>query len=659
MIPETLFPPSRIANREQVIAMLSEAAEVEHTLMCCYLYAVFSLKTHDRDGLTDDQLAATRAWRGSILSVAVEEMGHLALVSNLLCAIGGVAHFGRPNFPVPAGVMPANMTVRLAPFDMATLDHFIFLERPEASALVDAEQFLPERVYRRGPLAQSRLMPVVQDYQTVGELYETILSTMTMLSEKLGEENLFVGSPDRQVGPDCTPLPGLLTIASLADATLAIDTIVEQGEGAPQDCGAGHFARFRAIKAEYERLLAEDPAFRPGRPVAENPVMRRPPTPDGKVWVTAPDAAALMDYVNALYIHMLRLLAQAFGRPGDVSEKRLLVNAGAELMYALTPAAEVLTRLRANNTDACNAGMSFAMILSIEPLPAESEWSILQGRFKEIVEAGRDLARIDPDIGRSVQLVANTAAQFDRAIDARKVMQPPEPSASPSRSQDPRPTPADAEDNPDGVVDGRDVILSFDTERCVHARFCVSGAPETFLANVDGPWLHPDRSPPDLLSAIARQCPSGAITLGRKDGRPDEAPPQVNILRVRENGPLALHADLHIDGEADGYRRTLCRCGLSAAKPYCDGSHAKAAFIASGEPDSRTLHDLVERSGQLDVQPLIDGPLLISGPLEICSGTGRAVARTRSVRLCRCGGSSNKPFCDNTHARIGFRSANP
>ena len=56
------------------------------------------------------------------------------------------------------------------------------------------------------------------------------------------------------------------------------------------------------------------------------------------------------------------------------------------------------------------------------------------------------------------------------------------------------------------------------------------------------------------------------------------------------------------------------------------------------------------------IEPLPDGPLQVRGNLEITSGTGRVVARVQSARLCRCGGSGNKPFCDGSHARIGFRS---
>ena len=68
--------------------------------------------------------------------------------------------------------------------------------------------------------------------------------------------------------------------------------------------------------------------------------------------------------------------------------------------------------------------------------------------------------------------------------------------------------------------------------------------------------------------------------------------------------------------------------------------------------------DMLEvRGGPLDIEPQTDGPLQVRGNLEITSGTGRVVARLQQARLCRCGGSANKPFCDGTHARIGFKSS--
>src|SRR5881394_4055720 len=107
-------PTFVIENREQLLGLLAEAAEIEHNLMCCYLYAAFSLKESESEGLTAAELVAVRRWRGQIFHVAVDEMAHLALVANLMAAVGGVPHFGRANFPVPAGYHPAGIVVKLA-----------------------------------------------------------------------------------------------------------------------------------------------------------------------------------------------------------------------------------------------------------------------------------------------------------------------------------------------------------------------------------------------------------------------------------------------------------------------------------------------------------------------------------------------------------------
>ena len=383
------YDPHRIASREQLIGMLGEAAEVEHNLMLTYLYAAFSLKRGEDEGLSPEQVEALAEWRATTIRIAVEEMGHLAIVCNLLCAVGGAPHFGRLNFPIAPGPLPAEMSVRLRRFDLDTLDHFIFLERPEGSDAEDSAPFHSERSYRRAPIEQSHLMPVAMDYPTVGALYDRIVEMMEILCGRYGESDLFVGDASRQVGPELTPLPGLRTVTCLKSAVEAIDTIKEQGEGSDADAENSHFKRFCAIRGEYETFLEDDPAFDPARPVAENPVMRSPPTPDGLVWVTAPDAAVLMDWCNALYVHMLRLLAQTFGRPGPAHEKRVLLNAATDLMYAMTPAAEAMTRLpaKADGSADCTAGMSFATVRDAAPLPTGTEWRVIICRFKEISDA--------------------------------------------------------------------------------------------------------------------------------------------------------------------------------------------------------------------------------------------------------------------------------
>src|SRR5688572_5758 len=89
-------PEIIVQHREHLFDLLSEAAEIEHNLMCCYLYAAFSLK-RESDGITAEQARILFGWRRSIVAVALDEMTHLALVSNVLTAVGASAHFFRPD----------------------------------------------------------------------------------------------------------------------------------------------------------------------------------------------------------------------------------------------------------------------------------------------------------------------------------------------------------------------------------------------------------------------------------------------------------------------------------------------------------------------------------------------------------------------------------
>jgi CDGSH-type Zn-finger protein/uncharacterized Fe-S cluster protein YjdI len=231
---------------------------------------------------------------------------------------------------------------------------------------------------------------------------------------------------------------------------------------------------------------------------------------------------------------------------------------------------------------------------------------------------------------------------------AKDASAPSAPAGSP-----PAPTVIDGVDH----IEGKDLTLLYEGKKCIHARFCVTGAPEVFLANVKGPWINPDAIGVDRLVEISHACPSGAIRYARKDGKPDETPPPVNLIAVREAGPYAVRGQLVLDGEPISFRATLCRCGASKNKPFCDGSHHEANFSATGEPPTTKKTDMLPtRDGPLAIDPQPDGPLQVTGNLEITSGTGRVVTRVVKTWLCRCGGSSNKPFCDGTHSKIGFRS---
>jgi CDGSH-type Zn-finger protein/uncharacterized Fe-S cluster protein YjdI len=204
------------------------------------------------------------------------------------------------------------------------------------------------------------------------------------------------------------------------------------------------------------------------------------------------------------------------------------------------------------------------------------------------------------------------------------------------------------------TVAGKLVTIEFDGQLCVHARRCVLSQPTVFKSNVEGAWIDPDAASAEALEYVALNCPSGAIRVSRHDGGPDETSPKVNTISVRENGPLAISAEIVLAGAPIGTRATLCRCGESKNKPYCDGSHVAAAFAATGEPTTATSAALAKRDGALTITPYPNGPLGVAGPVEIISGTGRTVNRVERTALCRCGHSANKPYCDGAHAKVGF-----
>ncbi len=137
-------------------------------------------------------------------------------------------------------------------------------------------------------------------------------------------------------------------------------------------------------------------------------------------------------------------------------------------------------------------------------------------------------------------------------------------------------------------VTGQALTIQFDGQKCIHSRNCVLSLPQVFRANVEGPWIHPDAASPDAVAALAARCPSGAIVVERHDGVPDELPSGRNVIAVLESGPYAVRGELSINGDR-ALRATLCRCGASKNKPYCDTSHVEAGFTATGENTPEAL----------------------------------------------------------------------
>src|SRR6266851_6046392 len=193
----TAESPLQVESREELVYLLGEACEIEHGLMCEYLYAQFSLKRSVDEGLTAEQLARVQAWEATLIDVIKQEMLHLALATNILTAIGAAPHFERPNLPILSRWYPPGVQIALLPFGERALRHFMFLERPEGMDLDDAEGLAA--VGRAVPLLNERdIVPRLQDFSTVGHLYRSIEHGLAHLAEQHGEGWLFVGPPRAQ-----------------------------------------------------------------------------------------------------------------------------------------------------------------------------------------------------------------------------------------------------------------------------------------------------------------------------------------------------------------------------------------------------------------------------------------------------------------------------
>jgi len=201
---------------------------------------------------------------------------------------------------------------------------------------------------------------------------------------------------------------------------------------------------------------------------------------------------------------------------------------------------------------------------------------------------------------------------------------------------------------------GARIVIRNTDGRCIHSRYCVLNNPSVFVPNAPGAWIQPDAAAAETAIAVIEKCPSGALSYVPLDGTAPEQPPGVNTVRVWENGPLAFHAELDVAGDKSSFRATLCRCGKSFNKPYCDGMHGKSGFQATGEPAGQESEPLAVRGGVLKVTPTENGPLQVDGPLEVCAASGRTIARGTETWLCRCGHSQEKPFCDGSHKAAGF-----
>ena len=337
-------PPVVVEHREELIFLLRQAAELEHTIMCEYLFAAFTLKQRADEGLTADQVAAVDRWRKQILAVAKQEMLHFALVQNLLTAIGAAPYLSRPDLPTPPGYSPG-VRIALFPFGERALRHFLYLERPEGIALDDPET--AAAVAHAEPyMDETEIVPRRQSFGTVGHLYRAIDVGFSWLSSKLGTAGLFIGPPTAQATPEAFGWAELIPVVDLNAAHRAIDTIVEQGEGVTGEWRTAHFGRFLAIFDEFVAMRRADPSFEPARPVLVGRVRH---ADDGMAMPLVSDAttARVADIFNVVNEVILLSLTRYFAHTDETPEQlKTLADVAVSLMFgAIKPLGQLLTQM--------------------------------------------------------------------------------------------------------------------------------------------------------------------------------------------------------------------------------------------------------------------------------------------------------------------------
>jgi Ferritin-like len=379
--------PFVIEHREALIYMLCQAAELEHGIMCQYLFAAFSLKQSTDEGLTSEELEAVSRWRHAVAHVATEEMLHLALVQNVLSAVGAAPHLTRPNLPAPAHHYPAGVSLTLVPFGERALQHFMFLERPEGMALEGAKG-IDAPVHDAVPLmAEGDIVPQLQDFATIGHLYRSIEHGLAHLADKFGERNLFVGPPRAQATSTDFHWPELVAVTDLASAQRALDTVLEQGEGARGHWEAAHFGQFVQILEEYRGMLAANPAADPVRPVTFAAVRRG--ERDASIPLIGDRVTSLCaDLFNVGYEILLQILERYFAHTEETDEQLgTLARAAVTLMGGvLRPLGNLITTLPVGpEHPGRTAGPSFELFYEDDDLMPhrESAWVLLEERLRD------------------------------------------------------------------------------------------------------------------------------------------------------------------------------------------------------------------------------------------------------------------------------------
>lgn len=652
--------PFVIEHREALMYMLRQAAELEHIIMCQYLFAAFSLKQRPDEGLTEAEQAAVARWRRQISQVATQEMLHLALVQNLLSAIGGAPHLARPNLPQPANHYPAGVQLVLLPFGEQALRHFMFLERPEGMDLEDAAGLTA--VGRAAPVMQAGdIVPRLQDFATVGHLYRSIEEGIEHLAAKFGERWLFVGPPRAQATPAAFTWPELTAVTDVASARRAIEEILEQGEGPRGHWQDAHFGQFVQILDELQQMKGADPAFDPVRPVLVANVRPCEHASDVPL-ITDPVTARCTDLFNVSYEILLLALERYFAHTEETdAQLATLADLTLGLMFqVIKPLGELITTMPAGpDYPGRTAGPSFELFYESDYLMPhrEAAWILLAERLREAAkfceriraDADSSVADALSPVGPALARMADSLAAHvpDRGVTATSA-------TAPNHTGDSAVMWGPLLDRATELARQVDeVTVTDETTRGIVELITESRG--VLAAMADAAGSRPGR----FDQASARLVDSVLQPLARSLGsNPTRAAPHPAPETGSGNGLASVDEQVWALATA----ATRLRVGRSGPPGLLEATAALqdlAVMLTPPEHGSERDGRLAElRKMQAGLPPQIqsgpDGPYLVTNAEHLVDWLGTPIPTRPQMALCRCGGSAIKPFCDGTHARIGF-----
>ena len=129
------------------------------------------------------------------------------------------------------------------------------------------------------------------------------------------------------------------------------------------------------------------------------------------------------------------------------------------------------------------------------------------------------------------------------------------------------------------------IDITWDSKTCIHSAVCVKNLPQVFDLEKK-PWVNPEGADVDSIKKLIDSCPSGALQYNVAGETKEESDTEANTeINLVQNGPLRLKGNFQIfdhDGNPLEHKQvaSLCRCGESKNKPFCDGTHKNIGFEA-------------------------------------------------------------------------------